>query len=94
MLFNNPFESKIIFIINMVSEFICFSALFSVLIIAFLDYQNNDDYELKMNLGWVILFANVVLLYWVMVTGVIKIIYHLIYKYKQYKLKRKSVHPE
>ena len=89
----NPFQSKMILIINIVSEFICFSAILSVLIMVFLDFNENTDYELKMNLGWVIIFANISLLYWVICTGVIKVIYHLWFKFKQYKLAGK-VTPE
>lgn len=92
-LLKNPFESRIIWTINVVSEMICFSSILSVMIIAFLDHFENEDYELKMKLGWVIIFANLSLFYWVMVTGVIQAIYHLILKYKQYKLNSK-INPE
>ena len=84
----NPFSSRIIFIINVVSELICFSSIISVLVMVFLDYFENKDSKLKMNLGWVIIFANIGLLYWVMATGIIKMLYHLILKCKQRKMRR------
>ena len=94
MIFRNPFESKIIFLINVVSELICFSSLVSVLAMAIMDYTQNEDYEIKLKLGWVILYANIALLYWVMATGIIKVIYHLVFKYKQYKFKKSRITPD
>ena len=87
----NPFDSRIIWIINIISEFICLSSICSVLTMAFLDYNENQDYQLKMNLGWVIIYANIALLYWVLVSGVIKILYHFYFNYKQYKFHRKII---
>lgn len=84
----NPYDSKIIFIINVVSDLITLTAIVSSMGLVFMEYFEEQDYNLKMNFGWMIIFANLALLYWVMLTGFIKIIYHLIFKYKQYKLKQ------
>ena len=85
----NPFDSRVIWIINIISEFICFSSICSVLIMAFLDFNENQDYQLKMDLGWVIIYANITLLYWVMFSGTVKVFWHIYFKYKQYKFSKK-----
>lgn len=92
-IYKSPYDSKIIFIINVVSEFICLCSILSVMAIVFMDYLEDEDYEKKLNYGWVIVFCNLALLYWVLFTGVLKVIYHMRFKYKQHKLNAAKVIP-
>jgi len=68
------------------------SALFSGLMIAIYDRQNDMEIEKRMTCGWIIIFANTILLYWVIATGIAKPILYAVHKYYQKKKSLRQIH--
>ena len=45
------------------------------------DFTDDTDYIKRSKCGWVIIFANISLLYWVLVTGILRPIVFAVYHY-------------
>ena len=67
-----PYKSKILFFFSLGAELITQSALFSALLLAILDVNEESNPEMRFNLGWVIVGANLSLLYWLCLAGIAK----------------------
>ena len=93
-LFSNPFNSLYTYGVCVVNELITEAALFSAMMLGFQDYMNNDDYEPRMNYGWVIIMASLVLFYWVLATGVLKPVFYAIYEFWKKRKEMRKVHNE
>lgn len=89
----NPFCTYYSYIVSVINELITEAALFSGLMIAILDWQQDFSIEKRMNCGWVIIFANTILLYWVIFTGITKPIFYAIYEFYKRKKEINQVHP-
>ena len=87
-----PFVSIFNFIIAIVNELITEAAFLSALIIKVFDLLKNENYEQRNQYGWIIIYANLILLYWVVATGIIKPIYMVIYEFRQKRKKFSKVH--
>ena len=90
--FSRPFTTYYSYIVSVVNEVITESALFSGLMIAIYDWQNDMEIEKRMTCGWIIIFANAVLLYWVIATGIAKPIFYAVHEYCQKKKNLRQIH--
>ena len=82
----NPYKSKIIFLCCLVSELITESALISSLGLAVLDLNQQVEAEKRLLFGWIIVSANLALLYWLCFAGIIKILLMIYEKRKRKKI--------
>ena len=80
----NPYKSKILFFCCLISELITESALISSLGLAILDLTKESDIEKRLLFGWIIVSANLALLYWLCFAGIMKIIL-MIYEKRKMK---------
>lgn len=92
--FSNAFTSKFSYVVCCVNEIIGQIAFSSALVIAFYDYNNNFDYNDRMKLGWTIIWCNLILLYWVLTSGVTKPIFLAIHQKWQKKRALNKIHAE
>ena len=86
-----PFTTLYSYIVCCVNELITEVALFSGMVIGVYDFVGNQDFEQRLKLGWIIIFANLILLYWVIATGVLRLVGTGIYNYWQ-KRKMNKIH--
>jgi len=91
-IFAKPFTTIYSLVVCSINELITETALFSALIIAIFDYIGNEDYQQRMQLGWIIIFANLILLYWVMATGIFRPIAFGIYHAWQKRNRLNKIH--
>ena len=82
----SPYKSKIIFFVCLISEFITESALFSAMILSILDLNEETKIETRLFFGWIIVGANLALLYWLCFSGVVKILLMIYEKRKSKKV--------
>lgn len=82
----NPYKSKIIFVCCLVSELITESALISSLGLAVLDLNQQIEAEKRLLFGWIIVSANLALLYWLCFAGIVKILLMIYEKRKRKKI--------
>lgn len=68
-----PYRSKILFFVALVSELITESALVGALGLAILDLNQETNEKTRLFLGWIIIGANLALLYWLCFAGVVKL---------------------
>ena len=86
-IFSRPFTTMYSYITCLVNELITESAFLASLLLGFYDFFNETDYQKRMKCGWLIVYANMFLLYWVIFTGVLRPIVFWIYeKQKQRNL--------
>ena len=81
MIFLRPFTSKYVFFVTIVEEFITESAFLCGMLLSVYDFTDDTDYIKRSKCGWVIIFANISLLYWVLVTGILRPIVFAVYHY-------------
>lgn len=74
-IFGNPFVSKFYYFVSIINELITITAFLAAMLIAIFDAINEKDYEKRLILGWLIVYANNILLFWVIFTGISKLIY-------------------
>lgn len=84
-IFAVPYKSKFLFYCCLISEIITESALISCLGLAILDLNLENKLEMRLFFGWIIVSANLALLYWLCFAGIIKI---LIMLYEKRKMKK------
>lgn len=89
---SRPFTTVYSYIVSIVNELITESALFSGLMIAIYDKIGLYNSEERLKMGWVILFANTCLLYWIIFTGITRPIFQAIYLYYRKKKDLNKVH--
>lgn len=82
----NPYKSKIIFMCSLVSEIITESALMSSMWLAVLDLNQQIEVDKRLLFGWIIVGANLALLYWLCFAGIIKILLTIYEKRKRTKI--------
>lgn len=70
-----PFKSRLYFSISLVSEIITCLAFVAGLILAIFDSLQLENYESRNDCGWIIIFCNLILLYWVVLTASLKPFY-------------------
>ena len=81
-----PFKSKLLFFLSLISEIITECALLSALGLAILDRNADYDEYKRMKLGWVIVSANLALLYWLIILGMARIIIVILEKRNRMKI--------
>jgi len=91
-IFARPFTTIYSLVVCSINELITETAMFSALIIGIFDHIGNDDYQQRMLLGWIIIFANLILLYWVMATGIFRPIAFGIYHAWQKRNNLNKIH--
>ena len=78
--FSRPFTTYYSLIVSLVNEMIIQTAFFSLMILAIFDFLKNYDVSKRMDLGLVIIFSNLILLYWVIGTGILRPVFFWIYE--------------
>jgi len=91
-IFARPFTHIYSMVVCSINELITETAMFSALIIGIFDHIGNDDVQQRMLLGWIIIFANLILLYWVMATGIFRPIAFGIYHAWQKRNRLNKIH--
>lgn len=89
---SKPFVSFYSFIVCIIEELIVEIAFFAAFILCVFDFQNNEDIEKRMFCGWVIIFANLVLLYWVVITATLRPVIMAIHNFWKKKKDLRKVH--
>lgn len=74
-IFGKPFVSKFYYFVSIINELITITAFLAAMLIAIFDVINDKNYEKRLMLGWFIVYANNVLLFWVIFTGISRPIY-------------------
>lgn len=82
-----PYKSKIMFICCLISEIIAEAALISALGLGILDMNGDKSEETRLFFGWIIVVANLVLLYWLCLLSIAKIIVIFYERRKRMKVK-------
>ena len=91
---SRPFTTNYSFIVSLVNESITEAALFSGMILAIYDQIDEVDSKKRMDLGWVIVLANTILLYWVIATGIMKPIYYALFDFCKKRRALAKVHKD
>ena len=68
-----PYKSKILFFVSLISELITESALASAFVLAIFDRNQESKEDTRFILGWIIVGANLGLLYWIGFAGLVKL---------------------
>lgn len=80
---SRPFESKIEMIICLINECLINTAFLSAVLLKSFDHLGYFDYEVRMNLGWSIVFTYLILMYSLMFNTIQKIIRLLFFVLKK-----------
>jgi len=91
-IFSKPFMHSYCFIVCAVDELITEVAFFSAFLIALYDYLEIEEYESRIDLGWAIILANLILLYWVLSTGLLKPIVFAMIEFRKKRNELKKIH--
>jgi len=78
---SRPFTSYYCAMVYIISELIIEIALFSGMMLAICDFNNDEDYRKRMQYGWTIILANMILMYWVVGTGFFKPILYAMHEF-------------
>ena len=90
--FSRPFTTYYSFIVCLVNEMIVQTAFFSGMMLAIFDYMKNYDVSIRMDFGWVIIFSNSFLLYWVIGTGILRPVFFWLYEFCKKRRGLNKVH--
>lgn len=82
-----PYKSKIMFVCCLISEVIAQAALISALGLGILDMNEDKSEQTRLFFGWIIVVANLVLLYWLCALSIAKIIAIFYERRKRMKIK-------
>ena len=75
-----PFADRFVWISNFGNELITEMAYFASLILGIYDYIDENDYEKRMTCGWIIIYANLILLYWMLASAIMRPLFIFLYQ--------------
>lgn len=87
-----PFTNIYSFVVCVVNELITESAFFGALLIGFYDFLGKGDIHDRLSFGWMIIYANLLLLYWVLGTGVLRPVVFAIYEWIKKRREMRRIH--
>lgn len=92
---SRPFETTLDMVLCIINEGLVMAALVSAVVLAWMDYKESLNWELKMNLGWVIVFTYLTLMYGLLINMLQKILRGGIFAGKKLwvKIKAKKTFP-
>ena len=91
-IFSFSFTNHYSLVVCVMNELITECAFFGGLMIGIYDYMGKGDIQSRMNFGWMIILANLVLLYWVVGTGIMRPIMFGIYEWWNKRREFRRVH--
>ena len=91
-IFSKPFTNFYVFLVCVIDELITEIAFISAFVIALYDYLEIEDYESRMNLGWAIVMVNLILLYWVLGTGLLRPLVFAIIEFRKKRNELRKIH--
>ena len=74
LIFDLPFQSKMNNYFSVIYEICLNSGFISALILAYWDMQQNYDVDARINLGWVLVFSYIVLLFFLVINSLMRLI--------------------
>lgn len=78
-----PFIKLHLFFFTLVNEICIQTAFISVLALVFMDVFKSRDIETRINFGWVTIFANLALVYWIIISALLNIIIKIVEKIRE-----------